>query len=131
MLATVWAECFLLMYIYRELLARYIDRPPTHVSSSNYILFSPPSVFCLLAFLLLFWLGSATGHRPHTPILPLFSISPNNAIVSFHYAATCSAVVQGIRSLDGHRASPLVLNSLHFFSEGEVNAYHFPEEAEK
>ena len=36
-------------------------------SSSNYILFSLSSVLCLLAFLLLFWLGSATGRRPHTP----------------------------------------------------------------
>ena len=36
-------------------------------SSSNYILFSPPSVLYLLAFLLLFWLGSATGHRSQTP----------------------------------------------------------------
>ena len=36
-------------------------------SASNYILFYPPSVLRLLAFLLLFWLGSATGHRSHTP----------------------------------------------------------------
>ena len=27
----------------------------------------------LLALLLLFWLGSATGHRPHTRLLPLFT----------------------------------------------------------
>ena len=56
------------MYIYRELLARLIDHAPIDLSSRDYILFSSFSVFYLLAFLLLFWLGSAIAdHRPHTP----------------------------------------------------------------
>ncbi len=40
-------------------------------SSSNYILFPPP-VFCPFAFLLLFWLGSAAGHRSHKTITTPF-----------------------------------------------------------
>lgn len=34
---------------------------------SCYTPFPPSSVFCLLAFPLLLWLGSAADHRPHTP----------------------------------------------------------------
>ena len=48
------------------------------LSSSNYILFSPLLVFslCPLAFLFVFWLGSAADYRSHTPhyYVHLFSI---------------------------------------------------------
>ncbi len=69
-------ECFLLMYIYRDLLARLIIHSPTHASIHPSI---EPSIVLLayllirlLAFFLLFWLGSASDHRPHTPITTLF-----------------------------------------------------------
>ena len=43
-------------------------------SSSNYILFSPLLFFtlCSLAFLFLFWLGSAADYTPHKPITTPF-----------------------------------------------------------
>ena len=51
-----------------------LDRSLIHASSSNYILFFSPSVFYLLAFPLLFWLGSAADHRSRThPLLPFFN----------------------------------------------------------
>ena len=53
-------------------------------SSSNYILFSPPSVLCLLAFLLLFWLGSATGHSPHTPTTTPFQYTQWSRLGGVH-----------------------------------------------
>ena len=34
----------------------------------------PPSFLAGLAFLFLFWLGSATDHSSHTPLLPFFSV---------------------------------------------------------
>ena len=37
--------------------------------------------------------------------------------------------MRSIRRLDGYRSSPLVLKTLRFCSEGEVDAYHFPQES--
>lgn len=37
--------------------------------------------------------------------------------------------MRSIRRLDGHRSSPLLLKSLRFWSEGEIDAYHFPQES--
>ena len=50
--------------------------------SSNYILFPPLLFFslCLLAFLFLFWLGSATGHRSHTPTTTPFQYPPLHTV---------------------------------------------------
>lgn len=38
--------------------------------------------------------------------------------------------MRSIRRLDGHRSSPLLLKSLRFCSEGEIDAYHFPQESD-
>ena len=66
-------------------------------SSSNYILFSPPSVFCLLAFLLLFWLGSASYHRSHTPITTPFHYlsTTRSANMTFLHTFSCYNICNG------------------------------------
>lgn len=46
-----------------------------------------------------------------------------------HHAIPCSAVVLSIHRLDGHRASPLMLKSLRFCSEGKIDAYHSLQES--
>lgn len=87
--------------MYSKLLAREIDHAPSYASSSNHILLSlnsaPHSVLCHLAILLLFWLGSATDHRSHTPITTLFQYLVDSSR-SQHFAIQvkilCSEFVQ-------------------------------------
>ena len=66
------------MSIYRKLFARQIDFSSTHTRNSHpsinpSILLLTYPLIRLLAHFFLFWLGSTTGNRPHTSILPLFS----------------------------------------------------------
>lgn len=58
----VWAS--LVIFSSRSALIRNSSPVPRSSSSSNYTLFFSPSFLCILEFLLLFSLGSATGHRP-------------------------------------------------------------------
>lgn len=43
-------------------------------SLNNYIPFFPPTALCPLAFLLMFWLGFAAHHRPHTRLTAPFLV---------------------------------------------------------
>ena len=48
--------------------------PISRSSSSRITHRFPPSVLAGLAFLILFWIGSATDHSTHILLLPLFTI---------------------------------------------------------
>ena len=67
-----------LMRIYRELFARQIkdSHPRIHPSIDPSIVLLNYLPIRLLALFLLFWLGSATGHRPHTPTTIPFQYVP-------------------------------------------------------
>lgn len=60
---------FLLVCIYKELLARWIDNNPSAFIPSIIpsIVLLTYQLISLLALFLAFWLGSATEHRSHTP----------------------------------------------------------------
>ena len=63
------------MYTYRDLLARSIDHSFRHLSIPSIepsIVLLAYLLIRLLALFLLFWLGSASDHRPHTPTTTLF-----------------------------------------------------------
>ncbi|MCJ1348843.1 hypothetical protein MMC31_007076 [Peltigera leucophlebia] len=59
-----------------------------------------------------------------------FEYLPEQRDYILHYAICGSAIVRSVRRLDGYRSSPLELSSLRFNSEGEVDAYHFPQESD-
>ena len=55
------------MCIYRELLTRQIDHQSPHPFIDLPIMLLTLLLIWLLALFFLFWLGSAAGHRSHTP----------------------------------------------------------------
>ena len=79
------------MYIYRDLPARLIDHAPknplTHPRIHSFIdlsiLLLTYLFIRLLTLFLLFWLGSATDHRSHTPTTTLFQYA-SGCVIEFN-----------------------------------------------
>ena len=68
------------MRIYRDLLARQIDQQSPHPFIDLSIILLTPLLIWLLAIFLLFWLGSATGHRSHTLTTTPFQYLENKGV---------------------------------------------------